>query len=70
MTRAVDETTHVDELRLLEAEAVHIIGEVVDETADAAQGDQVLDTAGANTEELAAQVIAQLDKRSPRPLPR
>jgi hypothetical protein len=23
MTRAIDETTHVDELRLLEAEAVH-----------------------------------------------
>ena len=31
MTRAVDETTHVDELRLLEAEAVHIIREVVAE---------------------------------------
>ena len=44
MTRAVDETTHVDELRLLEAEA-----------------------AGADTEELAAQVIALLDERSPRP---
>ena len=28
--------------------------------------DLVLDTAGANTEELAAQVIALLDKRSPR----
>ena len=39
MTRAVDETTHVDELRPLEAEAVHIIREVV----------------------------ALLDKRSPRP---
>jgi len=31
MTRAVDETKHVDELRLLEAEAVHIIREVVAE---------------------------------------
>jgi sulfate adenylyltransferase subunit 2 len=31
MTSAVDETTHVDELRLLEAEAVHIIREVVAE---------------------------------------
>jgi sulfate adenylyltransferase subunit 2 len=31
MTRAVDEATHVDELRLLEAEAVHIIREVVAE---------------------------------------
>jgi hypothetical protein len=47
MTRTVDETTHVDELRQLEA-----------------------DTAGANTEELAAQVMALLDKRSPRPLSR
>ena len=31
MTRAVEETKHVDELRLLEAEAVHIIREVVAE---------------------------------------
>jgi sulfate adenylyltransferase subunit 2 len=31
VTRAVDETKHVDELRLLEAEAVHIIREVVAE---------------------------------------
>jgi sulfate adenylyltransferase subunit 2 len=31
MTSAVDETKHVDELRLLEAEAVHIIREVVAE---------------------------------------
>ena len=31
MTRAVDETKRVDELRLLEAEAVHIIREVVAE---------------------------------------
>ncbi|MFZ0712698.1 sulfate adenylyltransferase subunit CysD [Mycobacterium sp.] len=31
MTHAVDETKHVDELRLLEAEAVHIIREVVAE---------------------------------------
>jgi sulfate adenylyltransferase subunit 2 len=31
MTRTVDETKHVDELRLLEAEAVHIIREVVAE---------------------------------------
>ena len=60
MTRAVDETKHVDELQLLEAEAVHIIREV----------DLVLDTTGANTEELAAQVIALLDERSPRPLSR
>jgi bifunctional enzyme CysN/CysC len=29
--------------------------------------DLVLDTAGANTDDLAAQVIALLDKRSPRP---
>src|ERR1700680_2418442 len=33
MTSAVDETKHVDELRLLEAEAVHIIREVVAELA-------------------------------------
>jgi bifunctional enzyme CysN/CysC len=32
--------------------------------------DLVLDTAGADTEDLAAQVIALLDKRSPRPLSR
>src|ERR1700730_16383687 len=31
MTRAVHQTKHVDELRLLEAEAVHIIREVVAE---------------------------------------
>src|SRR5580693_6919897 len=31
------------------------------------EADLVLDTAGANTEDLAAQVIALLDKRSPRP---
>jgi sulfate adenylyltransferase subunit 2 len=31
MTSAVEETKHVDELRLLEAEAVHIIREVVAE---------------------------------------
>jgi hypothetical protein len=47
MTSAVDETKHVDELRLLEAEA-----------------------AGANIEVMAGQVIALLDKRSPRPLAR
>jgi len=34
MTLAVDETKHVDELRLLEAEAVHIIREVVAELSD------------------------------------
>ena len=143
MTSAVDETKHVDELRLLEAEAVHIIREVVAElerpvllfsagkdsivllrlaekafrplplpfpvmhvdtghnfpeviefrdrrvsdnghklivasvqesidkgrVPDPGRGARrlVLDTAGANTEDLAAQVIALLDKRSPRP---
>ena len=96
MTRAVDETKHVDELRLLEAEAVHIIREVVAELErpvllfSAGKDSIVLlrlaekafrplplpfpvmhvDTASANTEELAARVIALVDERSPRPLSR
>ena len=65
-------TKRVDELRLLEAEAVHIIREVVAELERptlraAGRRSLVLDTADANTEDLAAQVIALLDERGPRP---
>ncbi len=61
-TTAGDDTVRVDELRLLEAEAVHIIREV-GPYEPPENPDLVLDTTGADIDDLAAQVIQLLNER-------